>query len=166
VDVYAVADPTVGASGPSDVSLVVGAAPVQAISGRAEGVLSTATTTVQVVVSVPVGRAPAVLEAIAGRPLVVVVHESVDAAPAAGAAGTGAPAVAGRSGGAGSAAGAPAAGVREAAPSSGRSDAEPADGAADPAGPGDDTGGAGAEPADPAVPVGEAPGAADAGLTP
>ncbi|MGY1632364.1 SAF domain-containing protein [Geodermatophilus sp. SYSU D01186] len=79
VDVYAVADPAVGATGPSDVSLVVGAAPVQAISGRAEGVLSTATTTVQVVVSVPAGRAPAVLGAIAGRPLVVVVHESVDA---------------------------------------------------------------------------------------
>jgi hypothetical protein len=85
VDVYAVADPAAGATGPSDVALVVGAAPVQAISGRAEGVLSTATTTVQVVVSVPVGRAPAVLGAIAGRPLVVVVHESVDAAAPTGA---------------------------------------------------------------------------------
>jgi hypothetical protein len=85
VDVYAVADPAAGATGPSDVTLVVGAAPVQAISGRADGVLSTATTTVQVVVSVPVGRAPAVLGAIAGRPLVVVVHESVDAASPTGA---------------------------------------------------------------------------------
>jgi hypothetical protein len=97
VDVYAVADPTVGATGPSDVALVVGAAPVQAISGRAEGVLSTATTTVQVVVSVPAGRAPAVLGSIAGRPLVVVVHESVDAASptAADAVPTGAPAASG-----------------------------------------------------------------------
>ena len=80
VDVYAVADPTVGASGPSDVSLVVGAAPVQAISGRAEGVLSTATTTVQVVVAVAADEAADVLAGIAGRPLVVVVHDSVDTA--------------------------------------------------------------------------------------
>jgi hypothetical protein len=52
VDVYAVADPAAGATGAGDVSvaLVVAAAPVQAISGRTEGVLSTATTTVQVVV--------------------------------------------------------------------------------------------------------------------
>ncbi|SFL66581.1 SAF domain-containing protein [Geodermatophilus ruber] len=80
VDVYAVADPVAGAvaaDGPG-VSLVVGAAPVQALSGRSEGVLSTATTTVQVVVSVAADRAPAVLGAIAGRPLVVVVHDSVD----------------------------------------------------------------------------------------
>ncbi|MGY1637734.1 SAF domain-containing protein [Geodermatophilus sp. SYSU D00742] len=105
VDVYAVADPTVGSTGPSDVSLVVGAAPVQAISGRAEGVLSTATTTVQVVVSVPVARAAAVLAAIAGRPLVVVVHESVDVAPrtGAGAVPTGAPTASGAGRGAPSA---------------------------------------------------------------
>jgi hypothetical protein len=80
VDVYAVADPAAGATATGDgsVALVVAAAPVQAVSGRTEGVLSTATTTVQVVVSVPVGQAPVVLEAIGGRPLVVVVHGSVD----------------------------------------------------------------------------------------
>ena len=82
VDVYAVADPAAGATGAGDgsVTLVVAAAPVQAISGRTEGVLSTATTTVQVVVSVPADQAPAVLGAIGGRPLVVVVHGSVDGA--------------------------------------------------------------------------------------
>ena len=82
VDVYAVADPAAGATGAGDVSvaLVVAAAPVQAISGRTEGVLSTATTTVQVVVSVPADQAPAVLGAIGGRPLVVVVHGAVDGA--------------------------------------------------------------------------------------
>lgn len=81
VDVYAVADPAAGATAAGDGSVtpVVAAAPVQAISGRTEGVLSTATTTVQVVVSVPADRAPAVLGAIGGRPLVVVVHGSVDA---------------------------------------------------------------------------------------
>lgn len=86
VDVYAVADPAAGATAAGDgsVALVVAAAPVQAISGRTEGVLSTATTTVQVVVSVPVQDAPAVLAAIAGRPLVVVVHGSVDTGGAAG----------------------------------------------------------------------------------
>ncbi|SET59659.1 Chaperone for flagella basal body P-ring formation [Geodermatophilus poikilotrophus] len=82
VDVYAVADPAAGATATGDgsVALVVAAAPVQAVSGRTEGVLSTATTTVQVVVSVPVDQAPVVLEAIGGRPLVVVVHGSVDVA--------------------------------------------------------------------------------------
>jgi hypothetical protein len=82
VDVYAVADPAAGATAAGDgsVALVVAAAPVQAISGRTEGVLSTATTTVQVVVSVPADQAPAVLGAIGGRPLVVVVHGSVDGA--------------------------------------------------------------------------------------
>jgi hypothetical protein len=81
VDVYAVADPAAGATGAGSgsVALVVAAAPVQAISGRTEGVLSTATTSVQVVVSVPAGQAPTVLGAIGGRPLVVVVHGSVDA---------------------------------------------------------------------------------------
>ena len=82
VDVYAVADPAAGATGAGTggVALVVAAAPVQAVSGRTEGVLSTATTTVQVVVSVPAGQAPAVLGGIGGRPLVVVVHGSVDVA--------------------------------------------------------------------------------------
>ncbi|WP_072917911.1 SAF domain-containing protein [Geodermatophilus obscurus] len=82
VDVYAVADPAAGATAAGDgsVALVVAAAPVQAVSGRTEGVLSTATTTVQVVVSVPVDQAPVVLGTIGGRPLVVVVHGSVDVA--------------------------------------------------------------------------------------
>jgi hypothetical protein len=55
------------------------AAPVQAVSGRAAGVLSTPTTTVQVVVSVPEARAPQVLAAIRGRPLVLVLRDSVTA---------------------------------------------------------------------------------------
>jgi hypothetical protein len=79
VDVYGVTDPAGTATG-EGVVLVVGAAPVQAVSGRAEGVLSTATTTVQVVVAVPAADAPGVLTAIGGRPLVVVVHGSVDSA--------------------------------------------------------------------------------------
>jgi hypothetical protein len=80
IDVYAVADPGAGGTAPADgsVSLVVRRAPVQAISGRSDGVLSTATTTVQVVVAVPVEEAPDVLAAIGGRPLVVAVHDSVD----------------------------------------------------------------------------------------
>ncbi len=77
VDVYGVTDPAGTTSG-QGVVLVVGAAPVQAVSGRTEGVLSTATTTVQVVVAVPAAQAPGVLGAIGGRPLVVVVHGSVD----------------------------------------------------------------------------------------
>jgi hypothetical protein len=82
VDVYAVADPAAGAIAVADgsVSLVVRRAPVQAISGRSDGVLSTPTTAVQVVVAVPADRAADVLTAIGGRPLVVVVHGSVDAA--------------------------------------------------------------------------------------
>ncbi len=82
---YAVGDPAAGATATGDgsVALVVAAAPVQAVSGRTEGVLSTATTTVQVVVSVPVDQAPVVLEAIGGRPLVVVVHGWVDVAAGA-----------------------------------------------------------------------------------
>lgn len=77
VDVYAVADPAAGAAGTADgsVNVVVGNAPVQAVSGAADGVLSTATTTVQVVVSVPADDAPDVFAAVGGRPLVVVVHE-------------------------------------------------------------------------------------------
>ncbi|MGY1618572.1 SAF domain-containing protein [Geodermatophilus sp. SYSU D00691] len=82
VDVYAVADPAAGATAVADgsVTAVVTSAPVQAVSGRSEGVLSTPTTTVQVVVSVDADEAPEVLAAIGGRPLVVVVHDSVDAA--------------------------------------------------------------------------------------
>jgi hypothetical protein len=77
VDVYAVADPAAGATGVADgsVGLVVGGAPVQSVTGRTEGVLSTPTTTVQVVVSVPAGSAPDLLATVGGRPLVVVVHE-------------------------------------------------------------------------------------------
>lgn len=80
VDVYAVADPAVGATATTggSVTPVVLRAPVQAMSGRTDGVLSTPTTTVQVVVSVGVDEAPGVLAAIGGRPLVVVVHESVE----------------------------------------------------------------------------------------
>ncbi|WP_040339045.1 SAF domain-containing protein, partial [Candidatus Blastococcus massiliensis] len=81
VDVYAVADPAVGATTVTggEVTLVVERAPVQALSGRTDGVLSTPTTTVQVVVSVAADEAADVLAAIGGRPLVVVVHTSVDA---------------------------------------------------------------------------------------
>ncbi|MGY1794182.1 SAF domain-containing protein [Geodermatophilus sp. SYSU D00525] len=77
VDVYGVTDPAGTATG-EGVVLVVGSAPVQAVSGRAEGVLSTTTTTVQVVVAVPADEAPDVLAAIGDRPLVVVLHGSVD----------------------------------------------------------------------------------------
>ena len=82
VDVYAVADPAVGASGVADGSVtpVVRMAPVAAISSRSGGVLSTPTTAIQVVVAVAADDAPDVLAAIAGRPLVVVVHDSADAA--------------------------------------------------------------------------------------
>ncbi len=78
VDVYAVADPAAGAAGVADgsVGLVVGGAPVQSVTGRTEGVLSTPTTTVQVVVSVPSDSAPDLLASVGGRPLVVVVHEA------------------------------------------------------------------------------------------
>jgi hypothetical protein len=81
VDVYAIADPAAGATGVADgsVTVVVRRATVQAISGRAEGMLSTPTTTVQVVLAVPARHAPEVLAAVGGRPLVVVVHDSVDA---------------------------------------------------------------------------------------
>lgn len=80
VDVYAVADPAVGATAATggSVTPVVERAPVQALSGRTDGVPSTPTTTVQVVVSVARDEAAAVLAAIGGRPLVVVVHESVE----------------------------------------------------------------------------------------
>jgi hypothetical protein len=80
VDVYAVADPAAGATTETggSVTPVVVRAPVQALSGRTDGVLSTPTTTVQVVVSVAEDEAAAVLAAIGGRPLVVVVHDSVE----------------------------------------------------------------------------------------
>ena len=84
VDVYALADPAAGAVADADgsVTVVVEQAPVQALSGRTDGVLSTPTTTVQVVVAVPADEAADVLASIGGRPLVVVVHGSVDADPA------------------------------------------------------------------------------------
>lgn len=80
VDVYAVADPAAGATGIADgsVTAVVRGATVQATSGRSDGVLASSSSPVQVVVSVPAGEADDVLKAIGGRPLVVVVHESVD----------------------------------------------------------------------------------------
>ena len=79
VDVYAVADPAVGVTGQpgSDVDLVVSGAPVQAVTGRGDGVLSSATTTVQVVVAVAAEDAADVLASIGGRGLVVVVRNSV-----------------------------------------------------------------------------------------
>ena len=81
VDVYAVAAPAVGASRKTggDVDLVVSAAPVQAVTGRGDGVLSSATATVQVVVAVAADEAADVLGDIGGRGLVVVVRDSVDA---------------------------------------------------------------------------------------
>ena len=80
VDVYALANSTGGVADPSaaSVTLVVSGAPVQELSGRAAGVLSAPTTTVQVVVSVPADSASRVLGAIGGRPLAVVVHPSVE----------------------------------------------------------------------------------------
>ena len=93
VDVYAVGSApgsgTASSAAPASggpvaeagVTPVVTAAPVQAVTGRTAGVLSTPTTTVQVVVSVPAARAPEVLAAVGGRPLVVVVRDSVDAEP-------------------------------------------------------------------------------------
>jgi hypothetical protein len=89
VDVYGVPDPA-GTTTGEGVVLVVGAAPVQAVSGRAEGVLSATTTTVQVVVAVPAAGAPDVLAAIGGRPLVVIVHGSVEGTVATSAARSGA----------------------------------------------------------------------------
>lgn len=80
IDVYAVADPAAGAPAVpgGSVGLVVGSAPVQAVTGRSQGALSTPTTAVQVVVAVSDDDAADVLAAIAGRPLVAVVHASVD----------------------------------------------------------------------------------------
>jgi hypothetical protein len=82
VDVYAVADSASSRTAPTgSVTPVVLKAPVQAVSGRSAGVLSSATTTLQVVVAVAPEDAAGVLEAIGGRPLVVVVHSSVDVGP-------------------------------------------------------------------------------------
>jgi Flp pilus assembly protein CpaB len=83
VDVYAVTGSgsasSAGAASGSRVAAVLLGVPVQAVSGRSEGVLSTPTTTVQVVVSLPADRVSDVLSAIGGRPLAVAVHDSVDA---------------------------------------------------------------------------------------
>jgi hypothetical protein len=82
VDVYAVADSVAaGKVAGGSVTPVVLGAPVQAVSGRSAGVLSSTTTTVQVVVAVGPEDAAGVLSAIGGRPLVVVVHSSVDVGP-------------------------------------------------------------------------------------
>jgi hypothetical protein len=82
IDVYAVPDSTSARTAPAGpVTPVVLNAPVQAVSGRSAGVLSSATTTVQVVVAVAPEAAAGVLESIGGRPLVVVVHSSVDGGP-------------------------------------------------------------------------------------
>ncbi|GAB3363685.1 SAF domain-containing protein [Modestobacter lapidis] len=108
VDVYALADPVTGATvAGGDVDLVVTAAPVQAVSGRGEGVLSTATTTVQVVVSMPARDAAGVLATIGGRGLVVVVRDDIDGgtAPGGGAPVAGAVPGSGAAAGSGSAAG-------------------------------------------------------------
>ena len=84
IDVYAVADPAVGADAATggDVDLVLSAVPVQAVTGRGEGVLSTSSATLQVVVAVDEAETARVLAAIGGRGLVVVVRSSVDAAAA------------------------------------------------------------------------------------
>lgn len=83
VDVYSLASSSTGVTDPraGAVSLVVAGAPVQELSGRASGVLSAPTTTVQVVVSVPADTAARVLGAIGGRSLAVVVHPSVEGTP-------------------------------------------------------------------------------------
>jgi hypothetical protein len=78
VDVYAMADRAAGATSDGKVDLVVERAPVQAVSGRSSGVLSTTASTVQVVVSVAADDAADVLASIGGRPLVVVARTSVD----------------------------------------------------------------------------------------
>lgn len=78
VDVYAMADRAAGAAAHTSVDLVVDQAPVQAVSGRSSGVLSTTASSVQVVISVDADDAADVLGSIGGRPLVVVVHDSVD----------------------------------------------------------------------------------------
>lgn len=83
VDVYSL--PATGsgqAAATADPGLVavVRDATVQAVSGRSQGVLSTPTTTVQVVVSVPTGSAPDVLAAAGGHALAVVLHDGAGSA--------------------------------------------------------------------------------------
>jgi hypothetical protein len=89
IDVYALVGNGVGsqaavrASGAAPAAEpVLSGVPVQAVSGRSEGVLSTPTTTVQVVVSLGADRVQDVLTAIGGRPLAVAVHNTVDGAGA------------------------------------------------------------------------------------
>ena len=91
VDVYAVSGSTSasssGSAGAARISAAAGVVPVlhgvpvQAVSGRSDGVLSAPTTAVQVVVSLPADRVPEVLSAIGGRPLAVAVHDAVDDGP-------------------------------------------------------------------------------------
>jgi hypothetical protein len=84
VDVYALPAAVTGAAAPAagtGILAVVRDATVQSVSGRTQGVLSTPTTAVQVVVSVPAGQAPEVLAAVSGRSLAVALHDGVDAAP-------------------------------------------------------------------------------------
>lgn len=87
VDVYALPAAGAAAGAPAGTPAVVPVvrdATVQAVSGRSSGVLSTPTTTVQVVVAVPGADAPDVLAAVGGRPLAVVVHDgAVPADPGA-----------------------------------------------------------------------------------
>jgi SAF domain len=92
IDVYALVGNATGAQtaartpGTAPVAEpVLAAVPVQAVSGRSEGVLSTPTTTVQVVVSLAADRVQGVLTAIGGRPLAVAVHDAVEDGDGAGA---------------------------------------------------------------------------------
>jgi hypothetical protein len=81
VDVYslpAAGTAQAGSTPEPGVVAVVRDATVQAVSGRSQGVLSTPTTTVQVVVSVPADRAPDVLAAVGGHALAVVLHDGVE----------------------------------------------------------------------------------------
>ena len=83
VDVYAVADPAAGATGVADgsVTLVVRRAGSRRSRAGPRACSRRQTTAIQVVIAVSADEAPDVLAAIAGRPLVVVVHDSVDADP-------------------------------------------------------------------------------------
>lgn len=73
VDVYATGPDLPG--GPDLTRLVLGAAPVQAVDGEGQGVLSSTSGQRQVVVSVPAGQAGALLAAIAGRDLALAILE-------------------------------------------------------------------------------------------
>lgn len=89
VDAYATEPAGAGAAPVADAGVrrVLAGVPVQAVSGRSQGMLSTPTTTVQVVVSVPPEQVPQILTAIAGRALVVVTRDSVFAGAAEGSGG-------------------------------------------------------------------------------